>query len=338
MTKSRKQKQKKKDFLKKKLKVGKASAKPSNLTDTSFVAKSINVKNQHLGDNEHNSLFKRLALLKHHNDTVRKETLQLYIKNMPEIINTNLMTPLLKQCVPMICDDDKFTRDALLEFLDCVGGLNPQILQLHCNFFILYITMSMTHIIPRIKADSTKYLICVLKYCSDEIVRNSWIKLMNGVLNVLGWGELGANTSSGVLQTKKRDALNIKIHLDALYQLIKYGCFSKAQLDANGKDGSDDGKNVAPHMNIQDKYLSPEMPQPYLHLRLFAKSIKKSTNDSDIQDTNSLANQDMETRQRVFVEKFKATILKETALLIQDGGECGKSANTLKQLVVGVNV
>lgn len=337
MTKSRKQKQKKKDFLKKKLKVGKAAAKPNNLTDTSFVAKSINVKNQHLGDDAHNSLLKRLALLKHHNDTVRKETLQIYIKRMSEIINTNLMTPLLKQSIPMVCDDDKFTRETLLELFDCIGTLNPQILKLHYNFFILYITMSMTHIIPRIKADSTKYLICILKYCHDEIVRNSWIKLMNGVLNVLGWGELGANTSSGVLQTKKRDSINTKVHLDALYQLIKYGCTASPDMgDANEEMDDTNGKSSS--CNVQNKYLVPDVPQPYAHLRLFVKSIKKSTTEGNIQDTNSLANQDLETRQMVFVDKFKDIILKETAQLIQDGGECGKSANNLAHLVTTIEI
>ncbi|CAL9735940.1 pre-rRNA-processing protein Ipi1p [Monosporozyma servazzii] len=341
MTKSRKQKQKKKDFLKKKLKVGKTAARASNLTDTSFVAKTISVKNQHL-DHNHHDLSKRFPLLKHHNATVRKETLSIFIKAIPAIIKSRLMTPLLSQAIPLICDDTKDVRDSLIELLDTIGGLDPQVLVLHCNMFVLYINMAMTHIVPRIQADSTRFLLCLLNHCGDEIVRKAWLKLMRGVMNVLGWSAVGANTSSGALQTKKRDSKATKIHLDTLGKLVEYGCFDPKSTESDANDIAG-GSTI----NQNNKFLLPNLPQPFEHLKLFERQLKQSnsTNDStnstdaspgSTGTTNSLANQDLESRQAIFETDFQNEITKQAQLIVKDGGECGKAANTLNRLALAV--
>lgn len=366
MTKSRKQKLKKQDFLKKKLKVGKKTAKPSNLTDTSFVAKTISVKNQHLDDDHHNDLSKRFPLLKHHNSTVRKETLNIFFKALPEIIKTRLMVPLLTQATPLICDDSKDVRDALIELLEGIGDLDPHVLILHCNVFVLYINMSITHIIPRIQADSSRFLMCLLKYCGDEIVRRAWLKLMQGLLNLLGWStKVGVNQASGVLQTRKRDLKFTKAHLETLFQLIELGCTNQSNI--REKETSSDDNNLIE----KNKYLIPDFPQPFEHLKLFERQLKQcgnvtfensnngsttnksgmtiagasnntnttSTNSNKMGTglftvtTNSLANQDLESRQSIFQSNFQETISKQCQLLIKDGGECGKAANNLQNLI-----
>lgn len=326
--------------MKKKLKVGKTAAKASNLTDTSFVAKTISVKNQHL-DHDHHDLSKRFPLLKHHNATVRKETLTIFIKAIPTIIKSRLMTPLLSQAIPLICDDTKDVRDALIELLDTIGALDPQVLVLHCNIFVLYINMAMTHIVPRIQADSTRFLLCLLKHCGDEIVRKAWLKLMRGVMNVLGWSAAGANTSSGALQTKKRDSKANKIHLDALGKLVEYGCFDLKATEI------DDITGESLSSAADNKFLPPNLPQPFEHLKLFERQLKQSNsiNDSSTSGStvpgstsaaNSLANQDLESRQAIFETDFQKEITKQCQLLVKDGGECGKAANTLNKLAMEV--
>lgn len=329
MGKSRKQKQKKKDFLKKKLKVGKKTDKPSNHTDTSFVAKSISLKNQHL---EHETdLSKRLTLLRHHNATVRKETLQDYQKHLPDIIKTQLMTPLLTHAIPLICDDNLSVRDSLIELLEEVGKLDVHVLILHCNIFVLYINMAMTHIVPRIQMDSTRFLACLLRYCSEEVVRQAWLKLLNGLIGVLGWGIFGNNQASGALQTKKRDSKYTRVHLDVLTELIKDGCSDPKLL-------SQEGENTEEVDDVNESYkpfMLADYPQPYEYLKLFARTLKKTkSTQTDILSGNvSMNNQDLDSRRTIFKDQYLSKIDKQVDSIIKDGGDCGKSANNLKQLL-----
>lgn len=334
MTKSRKQKLKKLDFKKKKLKVGKAQTKPSNITDTSFVARTINIKNQHL---EHdNDLSRRLPLLKHHNVTVRKETLQIFQKSLPSIIDTRLMTPLLTQCIPMIVDDSRMVRTAFMELIDEIGNRNEQVLRLHCKIFVLYISMSMTHIIPSIQADSTRLLGVLLRYCGDEICRQSWTKLLGGILSVLGWGEGGKNQASGTLQTRKRDSKTTIIHLDTLFEFIKCGC-TEPKVESEVDNENEEGGQIS---EVKNQYIMADYPQPYEYLKLFVKQLKKKNSTGSRSDTTatttSLSSQDIEARQQILKEQFLETIEKQIDHLVKEGGEAGKNANNLKQLLVSI--
>lgn len=333
MTKSRKQKQKKQDFLRKKLKVGKPKERASNATSTSFVSKTISIRNQHLDQDPHD-LTKRLTLLKHHNINVRKETLITFQKSIPSIINSRLMTPLLTQSIPLICDDSQQVRQGLIELIDEIGSHDAEILKLHCNIFVLYINMAMTHIFSQIQADSTKFLSHLLKYCSDEVVRKSWVKLLNGVFGVLGWGQVGKNEGASVVQTKRRNTKYVNIHLNALYTLIEYGCQDER---ARGAD-SDTTVPFEDSSDLRNPYLIPDCPQPFEHLKLFTRELK--VKDPAANGTNatllSLATQDIETRRAAFSEQFLPVVLKQIEIIIKEGGECGKTANNLKKLLAKV--
>ncbi|CAI4063742.1 hypothetical protein SKDZ_08G1330 [Saccharomyces kudriavzevii ZP591] len=332
MTKSRKQKQKKKDFLRKKLKVGKPKEKASNATDTSFVSKTISIRNQHLDQDPHD-LTKRLTLLKHHNINVRKETLIKFQKSIPSIINSRLMTPLLTQSIPLICDESQQVRQGLVDLIDEIGSRDAEILKLHCNIFVLYINMAMTHIVTQIQADSTKFLSHLLKFCSDEVVRKSWIKLLNGVYGVLGWGQVGKNESASVVQTKKRNAKYVSIHLSALYTLVEYGC-----QDESARGDNDAAQSLEHTSELRNPYLIPEYPQPFEHLKLFTRELK--VKDAAANGANaallSLATQDIDTRRAAFSEQFLPIVRKQIEIIIKEGGECGKSANNLKKLLAKV--
>ncbi|CCD24109.1 Ipi1p NDAI_0C04490 [Naumovozyma dairenensis CBS 421] len=333
MTKSRKQKQKKQDFLKQKLKVGKTKPKASNLTDTSFVSRTISIRNQHL---EHdNDLSKKLTLLKHHNSTVRKETLGLFQKSLPKIINSKLISPLVTQSIPLICDDSRDVREGLISLIKEIGKLEPQVLRLHCKVFVLYINMAMTHIITQIQNDSTKFLQCLLEDCQEEIIRQAWVKMMNGLFCVLGWGAIGNNISAGVAQSKKRNAPTLKIHLDTLYELIKSGCL---EIEDNTEEEAQlEGDDRNSHHITRNQHLIPDYPQPYDYLKLFARELKnKDATDSLLQSGN-LAAQDVDTRQRIFEEQYLKTLEKELDLLVKDGGVCGRSANNIKQLLTTIS-
>lgn len=312
-----------KDFQKKKLKVGKIKPKASNVTDTSFVSKTLSIRNQHL-ENDATDLNKKISLLKHHNLSVRKETLQSFQKMIPQIIKSRIMTPLLVQSIPLICDDSKSTRSGLIDLIDEIGKNDVQVLKLHCKMFVLYINMAMTHIVPSIQNDSTKFLGCLLKYCGEDICRQSFVKLLSGTLNILGWGKKGKNQSASTAQTAKRDSKQIARHLDTLHQLIQIGCFEEPK---------DDKSTVS---RTPNQFLIPDFPQPYENLKLFTRALKNKTsgeNSSSISSlTDSIAAQDIGTRQCILKEEYLDDIKKHLDAFIREGGESGKSSNTLKNL------
>ena len=324
MPKTRKQKLKVKDFQKKKLKVGKDKPKASNATDTSFVSKTISIRNQHLGPET--DLTKRIQLLKHHNSTVKKETLQAFQKMVPRIINTSIMTPLLNQCIPLICDDSRQVRSSLIELVDEIGLHDAQVLKLHCKVFVLYINMAMTHIMPSIQSSSTSFLNCLLKHCGDEICNQAFAKIMLGLFNVLGWGRSGKNLSANAAQNQKRNSKQTAEHLETLCELIRHGCTDKKNLQS---DGNEEIPNYLPN-----QHLIPDCPQPYEHLKLFTKQLK---NKQDVTSADSVVSgfstQDVRARQLILKEQFLLDLLKHSESLTKEGGEPGKWANALKQLL-----
>lgn len=328
MPKTRKQKLKVKDFQKKKLKVGKDKAKASNATDTSFVSKTISIRSQHLGPET--DVTKRIQLLKHHNSTVKKETLQAFHKIIPRIINSSIMTPLLNQSIPLICDDSRQVRTSLIDFVGEVGDHDAQVLRLHCKMFVLYINMAMTHIIPSIQNSSTNFLKCLLKYCAEEICSQSFVKLLVGLFNVLGWGRSGKNLSSNAAQNQKRDSKQMAAHLETLYELIRCGC-----TEIKASEDDENGENTSNHLPNQN--LIPDYPQPYEHLKLFSKELqnKQDPANGDIRSAG-FSTQDVRARRLVIREQFVQDLTKHCESLTREGGETGKWANSLNQLLVDI--
>lgn len=325
MAKTRKQKLKVKDFQKKKLKVGKAKPKASNVTDTSFVSKTISIRSQHLVHDD--DLSKKLLLLKHHNSTVRKETLLTFHKLVPKIISTRIMTPLLNQSIPLICDDSRQTRACLMDLFEEIGVHDAQVLKLHCKVFVLYLNMAMTHIMPSIQADSTKFLKVLLKFCGPEICSQSFTKILLGLFNILGWGRSTKNQGANVVHNSKRDSKQTAIHLEALSELLKHGCTEEV-VDQDPESGAGTS-GVEPN-----QYLIPECPQPYEHLKLFTRQLQNKQGPSNPDSAISgFSTQDVKARQIVVQEQFLDDIRKHCELLIKEGGESGKWANTLNQLL-----
>lgn len=311
MAKTRRQKQKVQDFQKKKLKVGKKNPKATNATDTSFVSRTISVKNQHLGEHDED-LVKKLSLLKHHNSVVRKDTLQFLQKMIPKVINTNMMTPLVTQCIPLICDESRQVRSALLDLFYEIGQNNEQVLRLLCRILVLYINMAMTHITSAIQADSAKFLTCLLKYCGDEICRQAFVKLLTSLLLLLGWNQ------NKIQNAKRIPPKQAATHMDTLYELIRQGCVEPPRTEPGSVS-----------LASANQHLIPDYPQPYEHLKLFSRQLQSKENSALV----DLSTQDIGARQRILKEQDLPGIHKQLELYVKDGGDSGKSANNLKQLI-----
>ncbi|SCU82157.1 LANO_0B05292g1_1 [Lachancea nothofagi CBS 11611] len=344
---------KQQDFQKKKLKVGKAKQPASNVTDTSFTARMISLPNQakirSAGDgisSNHRNLeldvIKRLSLCKHHSAVTRKETLIYFKQITPKIIYTKCVTPMLSSCLPLICDDDSQVRSALLELFEEIGQHDENVLRLHSRALVLFINSGMTHIAPAIQRDSGKFLKCALRYCGDELVRNSWVKMLKGMFGVLGWSteaskgpkgaksvSMGMKTSSVVSMNSAKFKKAQQVNLETLLDFVKCGCIEPAM---------DPVQAAQQGSTAYNKYLIPAVPQPYQHLKLFVKELKndKDTKGSKLEELNNATFQDFSARREALVEHFYDPMLLNVTNLIADGGECGRTANSLKDTLESI--
>lgn len=332
----RKKKEKQKDFQKAKLKVGKTKAKPSNHTDTSFVAKAISLPNQSIGGarnvDAEIDLIKRLSLTKHHANQTRKETLIYIEQHLPS--EPTLYKQILTAVVPLIIDQSRSVREALVSLLLKAADIQPNLMELHARSVILYIHSAMTHISSDIRNDSVKFLDILIKHGRDSLVRSAWVKTLKAYFSILAWtlneskqSVSLAITTSSVTKTSSKSKAGI---LDSFVKFIKAGVEDE-QLDP-------EQIKITVH-HLTGKYLIPSTPQPFAQLKLFhrpeATTKNKNTTDQTI-DLNTISCEDSKTRTKVLVEFFVPQIKKHVGNVIKEGGEQGKAARSLEKLCENV--
>ena len=147
MASKRKRKEKQKDFAKAKLKVGKTAQKPDNYTDTSFKSKTISLPNQSIASSSNYGassgasrsllstgpslavLTHQLSLTKHHSSNTRKEVLNYLQTHLPE--NPSYYKNIMTSILPLILDEDKEVRKALISLLSAIFAKQPGLIDLH---------------------------------------------------------------------------------------------------------------------------------------------------------------------------------------------------------------
>ncbi|CCG82088.1 Pre-rRNA-processing protein ipi1 [Taphrina deformans PYCC 5710] len=188
--------EKRKDFAKTKLKVGKSRQLPANHTDTSFRSKAVVLPKQSVTQEanvkELQTLSHLLALLSHKSGDTRKDALQQLTAHLaanPPRLST-IVTPVMKALCPLIIDDTTSVRKQLLEILNSVLSKLPrQTLNTHVRLLLLYVSSAMTHISPSIRADSTKYLDWTMKNSNavEIIIADQLPQYMNTFATLFGW-------------------------------------------------------------------------------------------------------------------------------------------------------
>lgn len=314
---------KQQDFVKKKLKVGKSQQKPSNLTDTSFVAKTIKLPKTQLYVTNTLNLEKKLSLCKHHNISVRKDTLISLQQEITKFFNTQFISKIIKSIIPMICDHERQVREELMKLFEIIAINDVNLLKLYLKPILLFINNAMTHILLGIQIDSGKFLKIMLKYCKDEVVKQSWLKLLKGLFTILGWKFSSDNNPSiETLSNNINNAIDIdknlkrkNINLEALIDLIKAGCFNTHE------------EICLPTDSILYKYIIPKYPHPYQHLNLFSRELK-TTDYSE-----HLSFEDLNVRREILMTQFVPNLIPQLPLMVKQGGEFGKNANNLMTLL-----
>ncbi|KAF2005212.1 hypothetical protein P154DRAFT_457839 [Amniculicola lignicola CBS 123094] len=322
---TKKKKEKKKDFQKPKLKVGKAKPKAANFTDTSFKAKSIVLTQQSLSANAPTVAAQcahHLSLLTHRADTQRKESLAYLttaIANNPP--GNPLPQPssiVLPGVQRLILDGSNGVRHQLLKLLHSLPAGD---IASHSDQLLLHTRAGMTHLASEIRLFSLDVLEWLLKVAGDEVVScaGGWVKMLKCFLSLLGW----QNEASGKWSATKSfgkaggDAKVQVKQMNTLSLFLKTGL-----VPSETSISTSTGTSTFPLWQTEH-HMPSERSNAYAHLNLFGAA----------RDEEAEMYEDREDRQRVFHERAESAIITGLEQATKAGGELGRAAAQLRRVL-----
>ncbi|KAI1768191.1 Rix1 complex component [Hypoxylon sp. FL1150] len=320
---AKKKKEKKKDFQKPKLKVGKAKPKASNFTDTSFRSKAL-VLQQQLTENapDPTERFKHnLSLTTSRSDTQRRDALSYLAGQLSTNPPTNpIGTPtLLQRLLPMMSDSSGPVRNQLLKLL---RNLPADEIRPHVEKIMLYIRGTMTNIAQEVKDDGLNYMDWLLDVAGEDVVSSAgcWVKPLRDFMSVLGWTVKVAPTSTTTARSGWTSAPR------TTFGAKKYGQSFPRQMLVLSKFlemGFKPGKPTpwTPNDWTNNIGTVPRTPDPYGYLGLF-----KPPRDEDGEIYRN-----REDRQDVFQKRFRGAVEDGVEMAKKEGGLAGRAAATLDQ-------
>ncbi|KAF2839872.1 hypothetical protein M501DRAFT_1003355 [Patellaria atrata CBS 101060] len=325
---AKKKKEKKKDFAKAKLKVGKTKPKASNFTDTSFKAKSVVLKEQSISTTAPSltSQFSHhLSLLTHKSDSQRKESLAYLttaIKTRPP--DSPLPQPIaiiIPKVQPLIVDGSKGVREQLLKVLQV---LPPEGVANHVEQLLLYTRAGMTHLSADIRYSSIDVLDWSLRVAGQELVGSvgGWVRTLKTFLSLLGWQAQNTGKWTAARTTTAKAGSEGKVFVRQLNGLAS---FLRAGL---GKSSSEDVKgsthSMWPFPLCQSEYhMLSSKYQGFDHLNLFGAP----------RDEDNEMYEDREDRQRIFLYRFEPAISAGLETARKEGGEVGRAAAAVRKAI-----
>ncbi|CZT12335.1 hypothetical protein WAI453_001718 [Rhynchosporium graminicola] len=322
---TRKKNEKKKDFLKPKLRVGKTRAKADNFTDTSFKAKRIALNKQSLTEvapTTTTQLTHYLSLASSSkSDAQRKDALSYLVTRLSNAPSESPGLPasiLLPKLLPLISDGSTGVRSQLLKLFKT---LPPQDVEDRAESVILYTRAGMTHLSTEIRDDTLNILEWLLDTTGDACVKcpGGWIKTLNSFMSMMGWVRDLSTTSkwsseSKVTISNKRNKSFSK-QLDLLAKFLKIGLA--------------DPVPVGPPRNLNDikfdpaTYAIPTVNDPFGYLNLFGRP----------RDEDGTAYMDSDSRRRVFEKRFRKDVERGSEDARKAGGETGRAGAGLVKVI-----
>lgn len=118
-----------------------------------------------------------MTRLRHHNSTVREETLKqlkdILLQYPPKILHLQLHS-LLHGVAALSLDKEKAVRRDSLHALNLIlGPISNEQITPYCNILISYLSCAMTHIDSCIKEDSLLFLDVLLENCGSVLAKDS---------------------------------------------------------------------------------------------------------------------------------------------------------------------
>ncbi|KAI0397714.1 Rix1 complex component [Xylariaceae sp. FL0594] len=320
---NRKKKEKKKDFQKPKLKVGKSKPKASNFTDTSFSSKSIVLQQQlsEIAPDVIERFNHQLSLTSSRTDTQRRDALSYITGQLSTNPPTNPVgtSTLLQKVLPLMPDSSRSVRSQLLKLLRQIPAdeVRP-----HLQKAMLYIRGAMTHLSQDIKDDGLNYLEWILDVAGEELVASPgcWVKPLKDFMSVLGWIVSSSETISGnggwtsaprTTFGSKKFGHSFPRQITVLAKFLELGF--KRETSSSWTPG-----DWAGGIN-----LTPRTPDPFGYLGLF-----KPPRDEDGEIYRN-----REDRQEIFSRRFMDAVEAGVEMAKKEGGAAGRAAALLDQVL-----
>lgn len=318
---ARKKREKKKDFQKIKLKVGKARPKPTNSTDTSFRSKAIVISQQSLtlsAPSASSQFSHHVSLLTSKSESQRKESLAYLTTSITtRPVDSPLQLPtstILPKLCPLILDGSSGVRNQLLKVFQVLpeGEVAD-----HASEILPYIRAGMTHLAADIRMSAVIVLSWLTGVAGSEVVGcpGGWYRTLDCFMTVLGWNGEGEAKWASNKPMFAKSAIEGKPLIRNMQVLAE---FIAAGLD-DGSDASTttgfSSRSPFPLWDTKRHYL-PEKSNAYAYLSLFG--IPKD-------DDNAML-EAREDRLRVFDERFRTVVEFNLDSAKSEGGELGRAA------------
>ncbi|KAB2579117.1 Mg2+ transporter protein CorA-like/Zinc transport protein ZntB [Lasiodiplodia theobromae] len=342
---AKRKKEKKKDFQKPKLKVGKTKPKADNFTDTSFKAKSIIVKEQSIHTNAPTVTVQfthQLGLLTHKSDTQRRESLSYLTNSVTAARSQDVPLPqpvsvIVPKILSLIYDNSNGVRQQLLKLLQ---ALPPADLRPHVEELLRRTRAGMTSLSTDVCTTSFDVLDWLLQTHPDATVScaGGWVHTLRCFTSVLGWRDPGAAggqkwTTTAAANTSSSSHANAEKLKKLRYrQLVALAAFLKAGIAADAEAAraarEEEEARVARawfplHHHAQCHMLLNQSPNGFAHLNLFGAP----------KDEDGQMYTDRQGRQQVFARLIQPAIVSGLQNAKKEGGQIGRAAGEVEKVM-----
>lgn len=339
---AKRKKEKKADFTKPKLKVGKTAPKAANSTSTAFKAKAIVLNQTTLSSSAPTSsaLFThQLSLLSSKQDTQRKDALQSLTNSLASLpASSPLPQPaitILHKARPLLIDPSKAIRENVLKLLRALPAseIRPNVADV-----LIYIHIGMTHMSASIRDSSLDVLSFLLETAGAETVGcpGGWVKSLRRFMALLNWAAKAPETvAEGKDAEKDRDKwtstsaskpADAKLRARTMTVLASFLATGLTTPDA--LDSAEMRKARAARlwpMRDTDMHVIGRKANPYGYLNLFGA----------VRDEEGEMYDDAESRAEVYGELFHEGVLKGMKAAKREGGEVGRAGSALDKVIGG---
>lgn len=321
---AKKKKEKKKDFQKPKLRVGKTIPKAANSTSTSFKAKQILV-NQQINVNApslRDQFLHHVSLLSSRSDSQRKESVSYLTSTLQNEIRGNFsflpMKDFLEKIMPLLLDSNSGVRTEMAKLFQAlprteIGDYAEPILP--------YVRAGMTHLSHDIRRITLDLLSNFIKTSGKQIVSapGGFCKTLQCFTTNLGFKHYIGHESWSVHKTAFReDTKSIARTMQVAEQLLTAGLLD----DLKDVTGSLDPAQDFPLWHFACHKI-PCKSNPYGYLNLFGKPLDNASRQLEDRDERVQAFRDQ------FYDKYTSSLERAKT----EGGEVGRSAGQLLSLI-----
>ncbi|KAL5353293.1 rRNA processing protein [Pseudogymnoascus australis] len=322
---ARKKAEKKKDFKKPKLRVGKAKAKPDNFTDTSFKSRSITINQQSLTTSAPASSVQfehYLSLASSSKSDAQRRDALSYLTTQVSSQPVNAPIPvspstILEKLLPLILDGSQSVRTHQLKFLRLLPAKD---VGNRAEFALLYIRAGMTHLAVEIRNDALSVLEWLVEIAPEYVVScpGGWFKTLDSFMRMMGWAEsVGSSKWSAAAKvTFGKGGKSFPRQITVLAQFLNAG-LARIATEEPFQRGS-----CFPLWDADIHVISAQA-SPFAHLNLFGPG----------RDEEGEMYTERESRQRVFRLRFQKSVDKGIESARKEGGEMGRAGAILGKVV-----